>query len=200
MCHGSQKWTKLLPTVLLGLRTSIKEDIKASAAEMLYGENLTLPGEFFLDLDVPTDPSCFAQKLREYLQVARPKPTIHHQKEKVFLFKDLATCSHVFVRVDAVRRSLQPLYEGPYLVLERSDKVFKVSIKGQPTTVSIDRVKPAHLENNTLQEPTVGSQPPDTSQQASTSGTLRVYQGPKAKKIVTFAPAQSLGGGVVWRR
>lgn len=59
-CHANRQWTKLLPTVLLGLRTAIKEDIKTSAAEMLYGEYLTLPGEFFLDFDAPSDLGTFA--------------------------------------------------------------------------------------------------------------------------------------------
>ncbi|XP_071577162.1 uncharacterized protein [Temnothorax nylanderi] len=165
MCHNGKQWTKLLPTVLLGLRTSIKGDINASAAEMLYGENLTLPGEFFLDLDVPTDPACFVHHLRDYLQT------------------DLATCSHVFVRVDSIRRPLQAPYEGPYQILERDDKVFKVSVKGQPTTVSIDRVKPAHFENDALRTPATLDQPQDAQgnpQDVATPGSNapRVYQGP----------------------
>jgi hypothetical protein len=40
-------WTELLPTVLLGLRTYIKEDIKASAEKLLYGTPLRIPEEFF---------------------------------------------------------------------------------------------------------------------------------------------------------
>jgi hypothetical protein len=35
-------WIELLSTVLLGLRTTIKEDIKASAAELLYGTTLRI--------------------------------------------------------------------------------------------------------------------------------------------------------------
>lgn len=69
-CHASQQWTKLLPVVLLGLRTAVKEDIKASAAEMLYGENLTLPGEVFLDYDAPSDIITFVHNLRERMRTA----------------------------------------------------------------------------------------------------------------------------------
>lgn len=32
----------------LGLRSSIKEDLQASVAELVYGEVLRLPGDFFL--------------------------------------------------------------------------------------------------------------------------------------------------------
>ncbi|GFT23917.1 hypothetical protein TNCV_3207691 [Trichonephila clavipes] len=45
-CHDT-KWTESLPVVLLGLRACIKEDLKASCAEMIFGKALVLPGEFF---------------------------------------------------------------------------------------------------------------------------------------------------------
>ena len=53
---------------------------------------------------------------------------------------------HVFVRNDAVRKPLQTPYEGPYPVLERTDKFFKLNING---TVSIDRLKPAYTDSDT---------------------------------------------------
>ena len=40
-------WMDALPFVLLGIRTTLKEDISATAAEMVYGTTLRLPGEFF---------------------------------------------------------------------------------------------------------------------------------------------------------
>jgi len=40
-------WTSQLPWVLLGLRTTPKEDLAHSAAEMVYGQLLVVPGEFF---------------------------------------------------------------------------------------------------------------------------------------------------------
>jgi transposase InsO family protein len=43
MCYQSEAWTDALPLVLLGLRTAVKPDIKASAAELVYGEQLSVP-------------------------------------------------------------------------------------------------------------------------------------------------------------
>ena len=37
-------------------------------------------------------------------------------------------------------------YDGPYKVVARSGRVFKVLIKGKVKTVTADRVKPAHIE------------------------------------------------------
>lgn len=45
-CHQSGQWTKVLPTVLLGIRSAWKDDLQATAAELLYGQTLRLPGEF----------------------------------------------------------------------------------------------------------------------------------------------------------
>ena len=39
-------WMDALPLVLLGIQTSLKEDISATAAETVYGTTLRLPGEF----------------------------------------------------------------------------------------------------------------------------------------------------------
>ncbi|KOC68814.1 hypothetical protein WH47_10802, partial [Habropoda laboriosa] len=47
MCNlPYKKRIDILPTVLLGLRTSFNEDIGATAAEMLYGTTLRLRGCF----------------------------------------------------------------------------------------------------------------------------------------------------------
>jgi transposase InsO family protein len=36
-CHADQQWTEAFPLVLLGIRTSFKEDLQASVAELIYG-------------------------------------------------------------------------------------------------------------------------------------------------------------------
>ena len=42
-CHENDGWAEVLPIVLLGIRTAIKEDLKASSSELLYGTTLRLP-------------------------------------------------------------------------------------------------------------------------------------------------------------
>jgi len=48
MCHAEEKWTEALPVVLLGIRTAYKEDLQSSAAELVYGEPLKVPGELLV--------------------------------------------------------------------------------------------------------------------------------------------------------
>lgn len=57
------KEVEYFPTVLLGLRISYKEDIKTSAAELLYGSTLRISGEFFDTEDPPINPETFIEKL-----------------------------------------------------------------------------------------------------------------------------------------
>ena len=44
---SQQGWTRALPTVLLGLRAAVKEDLGCSAAELVYGTTLHLPADMF---------------------------------------------------------------------------------------------------------------------------------------------------------
>ncbi|RVE40772.1 hypothetical protein evm_014580 [Chilo suppressalis] len=44
MAHETTRWTDVLPTVLLGVRTAWKSDMQCSVAEMVYGEPLRIPG------------------------------------------------------------------------------------------------------------------------------------------------------------
>ena len=62
------------------------------------------------------------------------------------MLKGLTKCTHVFVLDCSVKAPLQRPYKGPYQVIERSDKVFKIRLdNGTIDTVSIDRLKPAYL-------------------------------------------------------
>lgn len=158
MCRKGIKWSEELPVVLLGLRSAYREELKCSTAELVYGQPLRLPGEFF---DPPTsslDRTDFAQELHQYFSRMRAPKTNHHSKPLVFRHRALNTCSHVFIRVDSARRSLQQPYEGPYQVISRNDKHFEVIISGKKQIISIDRIKPAFLceqdiENHPADDP-----------------------------------------------
>ena len=47
-CHDLSNWVEILPIVSLGIRTAFKEDLNATAAEMVYGTGIRLPAEFFV--------------------------------------------------------------------------------------------------------------------------------------------------------
>lgn len=53
-------------------------------------------------------------------------------------------CTFAYLRQDAVKRPLQTPYNGPYKILNKSDKTFTLDVKGKATVVSVDRLKAAH--------------------------------------------------------
>ena len=49
----------------------------------------------------------------------------------------------VLVRRDGAKPPLSPAYEGPYRVLERSDRYFRLQVGDRTDSVSVERLKPA---------------------------------------------------------
>lgn len=151
-CHSNSTWTDALPLIMLGLRTSIKENLGISAAEMLYGTNLKIPGDFITD--IPTNESTpeFIRQLKHSMDQIKSIPGTNHSNNKCFIQKELELSDYVLLRDDSVKSPLQRPYSGPYKVIKRSDKTFDILIKNKTVTVSKDRLKAAYLldsgENN----------------------------------------------------
>lgn len=152
MCVNSKNWCDELPMILLGLRTAFRDDLQCSVADMVYGQSLRIPGEFFQPSASNVDRSQFAQMLHQTFDNIQPRPIKSHGKRPIFINDDLKTCTHVFVRVDSVKRPLQPPYEGPFKVVERDTKFMDIVISGKVHRISIDRVKPAFVCNPDLDE------------------------------------------------
>ena len=61
----------------------------------------------------------------------------------------------MFVRVDAHKSPLQAPYKGPFKVLERHVKYFNLDLGNREDTVSIDRLKPAFMDEPLQDAPVV---------------------------------------------
>ena len=154
------------PWVLLGIRSTPKADLGVSAAELVYGAPLTLPGEFVAPGDVSD--SCFRPldilpHLRAAARSFRPVSPVAHGTRRSQVPPDLQSTEFVFVRRDAHRAPLSPRYEGPFRLLRRENKFFIIDRGGRPDAVSIDRLKPAHVDPDVsviLAQPPRRGQPP----------------------------------------
>lgn len=167
-CHGNARWTEILPLVLLGMRSAWKEDLKASTAEMVYGEPLRLPGEFFApNTEVVTDHADFAARLRHHIAKLAPKPASWHGSRTFFVPRALMTSDYVFLRQGPAKKSLEPPYTGPYKVLERGEKTFKIQVQDRQLTVTIDRLKPAHLATDDTKTGNTGYSKTDPPEEAT---------------------------------
>lgn len=140
-------WSRNLPLVMLGLRTAVKEDLKISPAELVYGQPLKLPGDFFNVPDTTTSQSEMIGALREKMRNTIPTPTREQKKSVTFYIpKDLSDCTHVYVRVDRTRPGLTPPYEGPFPVLRRLRHTIVIDRSGKADSVNINRLKPAYVD------------------------------------------------------
>lgn len=140
------RWSEQLPLTLLGIRSTIKEDLSCSPAELVFGTTLRLPGQFITAERTDVDPSDYISRLRSHMASCTLTPT-RAKQGSTHVPRDLFSCSHVFVRVDSVRKPLQQPYKGPYKVLKRKDRFFTLDIDGKRDQISIDRLKVAYVEN-----------------------------------------------------
>ena len=102
-------WTSHLPWVLLGLRTTPKEGLHVSAAEMVYGEVLVVPGEFFpQSSSVDENAKLQLERTRRVVGSFAPfRPTRINRRE-TYVPPSLHHTKYVFVRHDAHKPPLTP--------------------------------------------------------------------------------------------
>ena len=171
---GVQRWTDRLPLVLLGVRSALKEDLGCTAAELVYGQPLRLPGELLAPPppDTRLDPASYVDDLRRVMRSLRPVTPRKADSSTAFVPSALETCSHVFVRRDASRPPLAAPYDGPFPVVSRTEKTVTVRRDGKENVLSIDRVKPAYMDSTHDAFPavTVPASPPDAATAIPLSG------------------------------
>lgn len=152
-CHQNNRWTEVLPTILLGVRSAWKEDLKSTSADLVYGESLRLPGEFLSPSSADCDYAIFVKELRNHFHNIGPTAGSRHGNQRVFMYKDLDKCKFVFLRCDAAKAILQAPYNRPYEVISRNPKTLTIKVDGKIRVVSIDRVKPAYIVTENIEVP-----------------------------------------------
>ena len=94
-CQPSpSNWVGALPLIMLGIRTALKEDLHCSAAELVYGTTLRLPGEFFDPSHSKgiTDPVGYVSKLRNCMQQLHATPARFPKQRRTYIDPALTTC------------------------------------------------------------------------------------------------------------
>lgn len=182
---SDESWVDHLPLVMLGMRAALKEDLGCSAADLVYGTGLRLPGELLMKGTVEVNPLTFAGELRRFLSQIRPTAPSAHHKPSFHVPHHLSKATHVFVRHDAHRTPLQKPYDGPFRVLQRNDKFFRIDFGTREDNISIDRLKPAFIES-------LDSASLDLKSNSTTSQTIQPT--PKSSDFANFQPTTDLNG------
>ena len=133
--NASRTWLKNLPLVLLGLRNAVSQDTGCSAAQAVFGRQLSIPNCVFDE---------------KYDLSQHTLPTRNFERKDAYIPDKLKTCTHVWLRKTTVR-SLERPYVGPYKVESRNfdNHTIVLKVLGSCETVSMERVKPAWgIENS----------------------------------------------------
>ena len=100
----------------------------------------------FVTNSEPNDRSAILRQVREIAQARQPVQGTDHSKQIIYFPTALESADFVFVRVDKVKTPLESPYEGPYRVLERHERSYKLDFGGRSDWVSLERIKPAHVD------------------------------------------------------
>lgn len=120
--ESGDKWMNRLPWVLLGRRTALQPALDASAAEMVLGTNITIPGDIIGEPGPPLKGKQLQQLLEGLRQKAAQPPTQpSHNRQAPEHYPNLDDITHVYVR-KGKKDTLGPLFEGPFPILERLGK------------------------------------------------------------------------------
>ena len=182
------------------MRSAWREDWEFSPAEAVFGSQLLLPGQF-LSTPEPLSLS-FLREFQGVLAGRSPLPMTHHTTPApTSLPEDLLLARFVLVRHDGVQPPLSPLYDGPFLVLERSLHFFKLQMGTRIETVSTHRFKPCHAPQdvqaaelprrgrppNAAKSSVVRQPPLSVSRQPSCLSAKVLPAAPKCRRRVTLA-------------
>ncbi len=167
---ASHEWPAHLPWVLLGMRTSPKDDSAISSAELVYGAPLVLPGEF-LDAAEPPAP--------DFLEHVRPGPvsipTRPIRRPPQETNQLLQQAKWVYIKRGGTLPPLMPPYAGPYAVAAAGEKTFEVLVGGQQQRVSVDRLKPHTGPAPVTAAPPARRGRPPKERAAAVIATTRTY-------------------------
>lgn len=149
-------WIDALPLVLLSIRSTIKESINRSSAELVYGMQLSLPPDLTLFNEWPQHDNSFIKSTADQLSdVMRSISTFRSQNRQnindCYLPKSLLEATHCFVKNEN-RKALQTFYDGPYQILHRAEKFYRIMMPWGEDSISIDRIKPAPIEGSSAGE------------------------------------------------
>jgi transposase InsO family protein len=138
---ADSSWPQHLPWVLLGIRSAPREQSGVSAAELVYGSPLQLPGQLLSAAEPP--PEDFVRQINAGVPCVSPvQPPSSQQQSAVAA--QLKKAAFVYVKSPPAAPALSPAFRGPYAVHKRGSHFFVIRMGQRYEAVALDRLKP-HL-------------------------------------------------------
>ena len=140
-------WADELPKIILAINNQRSDESEFTPHQQTFGMPGRVPGIFFFDQPSDTNPNtlntyAFMENMRYHHRTARPLAS-----NQPYIEKNLFNCDKVWVRNDASKPPLAPIYNGPFKVIRRAEKYFILLTPSGISKVSIDRCKVAYEQN-----------------------------------------------------
>ena len=142
------------------------KDENFSSAELIFGQTLRLPGQFFNDYEISLTQSEYRKQLIvsqtytlfcklfliTWIFLNRVHLELFHSINRLHIMISIHFLMCFILRQDCVQRPLQKLYTNPHKVLQRFPKTFIIEFRGSksnvfPLCISKERLEPAYLGN-----------------------------------------------------
>ena len=203
------RWLDVLPFVLLGRRVAFQPDMGASASEMTFGKNVSIPGEILHDPE--SEEGLEASKKLLNLVRSSTDRQIHqpssHAKPETPLPGLPEEVKRVFTKQHQTT-GLDPSYEGPFNIAERPTKsVVKLNVgsykdgRVRYEFRHLNDIKPAHPKSlaGTVERPKLGRPAAMTSTSSSakapgsteSEAAFQVQNGGKINKPAAAPPTHA---------
>jgi hypothetical protein len=160
-----EQWSDQIPLITLMLNNQVTDANSYTPYQKVFGKTCRLPGVIltnensFDELPEDRDIELFCELMSHHSRHARP-----FKNDGYHVDKNLMEAKHVWVRKEGFRPSLSPIYEGPYLVTQRSNKYFTILCYEGEKKVSVDRLKVAYvLDEEETDVPDLEDSLPQTS-------------------------------------
>ena len=120
-----------------------------------YGTTLCPPAELFHRSGRnPIHQVSYVTRLKETMTQPQATLIYYHRKQTHFVSINLSHCTHVFVQQDVIRRTLEQSYHSLHMVIKCGAKTFTVDVNGKQEAISLDSLKPAHIEDSVTMDVT----------------------------------------------
>lgn len=141
-------WCETYPTFLSSVRSAVRSDTFYVKTEIVYVEKFHLPGKFLQASTLQISPGSFIQ---DQILLIGQRKTQQKFIPNILVDKDVESITHIFLRIDIIRKHLELSYESLYKVINHFSKYLTIKFKGNNMNVSINRLKQACILSDTLQ-------------------------------------------------
>ena len=137
------EWNTRLGFALLSMRASYSETIQTCPAQVVFGSSICLPGELVdNEINDAQKPWQYGNRLQKTMAKVNFRPKVFASKPG-YEDPNLRKCDYVYVRDMKRPHGLAPVYNGPYRVVRRYDKYFRLDLGNRLDSVAIHRLKTA---------------------------------------------------------